>query len=334
MSMSKSLVSWIRNPDGSMGAAWNPLLGCENASEGCKHCYAARIVATRFAHNPRLPMYRGLATVSQGGAPQWTGEHGLVLARLDQPIRTRKATRVFVCNMGDLFFEGHSFGEIAAVFAVMAAANHHEFYVLTKRPHRMLEFLRWLYADDAAELREAGDELAGRLVWCHANQHKWAVPLPNVRLGVSAENQRWAEERIPVLAECPAPYWFVSMEPQLGPIDLNRIPALNRIGMPLSRWWVIQGGESGPGGRPFEVEWMRSLQEQCCRAGVAYYAKQLGAHTVMAGDRIMAFVRRDGSLRVICDKAGACMDEWLEDLRVRQRPADGGVCSLRREEDA
>jgi len=95
-------------------------------------------------------------------------------------------------------------------------------------------------------------------------------PLPNLWLGVSAENQEYADRRLPLLLQTPAAVRFVSYEPALGPVDLSQyLPALD---------WVICGGESGPGARPMQPDWVRSVRDQCQAAGTAFFMKQWGEH--------------------------------------------------------
>jgi protein gp37 len=95
---------------------------------------------------------------------------------------------------------------------------------------------------------------------------------PNVWLGVSAEDQKWADKRLPMLRDVPAMLRFVSYEPALGPIDFNKVvkgaPLLENLG------WVIYGGESGPDFRPHLLDWARVAREQCEAAGIPFFYKQ------------------------------------------------------------
>jgi len=177
---------------------------------------------------------------------------------LDKPLHWRKPRRVFVCSMGDLFHENVPDEYRMQVFNRCVAAPRHTFQILTKRPANALRYYQ------------------GR------------PALPNVWLGVSPEDQERADQRIPVLMECPAAVRFVSVEPMLGPVDLtpwlyrtreieladdgahirrNRIlPALD---------WVICGCETGPGARAMDPNWARSLRDQCVAAGVPFFLKRL-----------------------------------------------------------
>ena len=243
---------------------WPVVTGCssEPESEGCFNCYAARIAATRLKHHPR---YAGLAEMVNG-KPRWTGEVQLNYDVLDQPHRWRKPRMVFVASMGDLFHEDVPFEFIRQVFAVMYAARSHTYQILTKRPQRMLEFMRWY--QDALD----------------AEDIPITLPLPNVWLGVTAENQECADERIPLLLQMPAAMRFVSCEPLLGPIDLFDVDGKIAQSMPERSMlfpadlidWVIVGGESGPDARPLHPRWVQSLRDQCHAVGVPFFFKQWG----------------------------------------------------------
>jgi protein gp37 len=162
--------------------------------------------------------------------------------------------------MSDLFHDDVPEDFIADVFRSMRSASLHTYQVLTKRPGRMSSLLnRW----------QGSSNLTG------------LVDLPNVWLGTSVENQRWAEIRIPKLATTPSSVRFLSCEPLLGPIDLRAL-----LGDALEQLhWVIVGGESGPRHRPMDSAWARSLRDQCEEAGVPYFFKQWGGRTPKAGGR-------------------------------------------------
>jgi protein gp37 len=171
-------------------------------------------------------------------------------------------------------------------------------------------------------------------------------PLPNVWLGISAEDQPRADERIPELLATPAAMRFVSYEPALGPVDFTNltfdadtsIDALRRHGggerprvlLHDALDWIIVGGESGPGARPFKVEWVESVIAQCKRARTACFIKQLGGHVITngiqpAGDwwpkQSTETEEPSGGFRKrLVDKKGGDMTEWRPSLRVRQFP--------------
>jgi protein gp37 len=194
--------------------------------------------------------------------------------KLIQPMRWKKPRRIFVVSMGDLFHEDVPFEYIAAVFGVMAACPQHTFMLLTKRPRRMK---RWM---DLAV--NAPHDLAPiRDTW----------PLPNVWLGVTAEDQQRADYRIPVLLSIPAAKRFVSCEPLLGPIDLREYLWCESCGYSKRdqeiHWdhhlcspelktldWIVSGGETGPKARPMHPNWVRWLRDQCIGSRTHFFFKK------------------------------------------------------------
>jgi protein gp37 len=260
---------------------WNPIRGCSRVSEGCRHCYAVRMAA-RFC-GPGQP-YEGLIRwpmdllhEDASGPPRWNGVVRLVVEKLADPLRWRRPRRIFVNSMSDLFHEELTDWQIAAVFGVMAAAPWHTFQVLTKRPQRMKDWFTWVDVMAKRCERVFPDDSQGwrsqHIVTSRARHYGApssvqpsgdAWPLPNVWLGVSAENQAAADERIPLLLECPAAVRWVSAEPLLGPIDVNTV-LLD---------WVVVGCESGPGARPMLLDWVRSIRDQCADADTKFFFKQ------------------------------------------------------------
>lgn len=311
---------------------WNPVTGCTKVSQGCKHCYAEG-VADRF-WGAQYPPTAGIG----GLRPRRFTDVRCHPERLDQPLRWRKPRRVFVNSMSDLFHEDVPDEFILQVFTVMWEARQHTFQVLTKRPERMREWMIRLL-DRGEEARDAGYP---------GSVQPWRPP-PNVWLGVSVEDQATANERIPLLLDTPAAVRFVSYEPALGPVDFNATPwpppGWTVIPQPppfdvvpqgcLPIWqdepmraklrdgidWIIVGGESGPGARPFDLAWARSVIEQGRAAGVPVFVKQLGARPYDDWTLEGAFMLDgvvNGRLR---DRKGGDPDEWPADLRVREFPA-------------
>ena len=359
----KSKIQWTNR-------VWNPVRGCRRVSPGCENCYAER-QAHRFS-GPGQP-YEALTKPTKGG-PVWTGEARFVPEMLDAPLRWKKPQRVFVNSMSDLFHDDITDDQIAAVFGVMAACPQHTFQILTKRPERMLEWFRWIsvslpschpygpargvrwYAWNEPALKEA-------ITPAYSHDPCWRWPLDNVWVGVSTEDQKRAEERIPMLLECPAATRFVSAEPLLGPLDLFaflkgelRAACLTELGAAHGvpgLDLVIVGGESGPGARGCDIDWIHSIVDQCRDAGTACFVKQLGASPFYARDAeggphgtkdaLARFGEEhpqrpwftdwclthtpDGRSRWFKhlrfkDRKGGTMDEWPESLRVRQFPGD------------
>lgn len=318
--------------------SWNPIRGCSKVSEGCRNCYAMH-VAARFS-GPGQP-YEGLAKRSPA---RWTGHARVVQEHLTDPMRWRKPRRVFVNSMSDLFHESLRNEEIAAVFGVMAAAPMHTFQVLTKRPERMRAWFRWISECAANLTMQVGElpdsgfaEPTSCMVYRYEAEGKdWiddaprgelaehgriAWPLPNVWLGVSVEDQRTADERIPQLLATPAAVRFLSAEPLLGRVDLSHHfgvvdaegepsgPRCKPDGSPAIDWCIV-GGESGPGARVCDVEWIRALVYECREAGVSPFVKQLGA-----------LAMRHGIALRFAHPKGGDMAEWPGELRVREWPA-------------
>lgn len=265
-------------------ASWNPIRGCSLVSAGCANCYAMK-QAHRFGGVGQP--YDALTELGPQGT-RWTGQVRLVPELLDQPLRWRKPRRIFVCSMSDLFHENVPDDFIDRVFAVMALAPQHTFQVLTKRPARMGRYFcqdRMGVIDRAVEfVADRRGDVAGRVVLENLEAGGW--PLPNVWLGVSVEDQKTADERIPLLLQIPAAVRWISAEPVLEPIDLSQFIPLNRyssyraargamLNMPGLDWVVI-GGESGPGARPMHPDWARSIRDQCVAAGVPFFFKQWG----------------------------------------------------------
>ena len=327
-------------------ATWNPSRGCSRVSKGCEHCYAES-VARRFS-GPGQP-YEGLVRLDRDGKAraQWNGVVRMVPEHLADPLRWTRPRRVFVNSMSDIFHEALADEDIDTIFAVMLLAPQHAFQVLTKRPERMREYLsspslyeRILRA--AEPLRADRPELMSVAI-----SDQTRLPAPWIWLGVSVEDQATADERIPHLLACPAAVRFVSYEPALGPVDFHRPyriameeaagygldPTLFRAasGGGLGVQWIIVGGESGPGARPFDLAWARSAVTQCREAGVACFVKQLGAQpiavpmegpyprTTAGGDTWPAQPIR------LRDRKGGDMREWPEDLWVRDVPTRGAT---------
>jgi protein gp37 len=255
---------------------WNPIAGCRVVSPGCTNCYAMAKAAELVARFDQ-PKYRGLTRDSFAG-PVWTGEIRVWEEAMLEPLKWKKPQRIFVNSMSDLFAEGVADKTIDRVFAVMALAPQHTFQVLTKRPERMRDYMRARNGMGNAALCGAINDIPARL-----GNRKGALemPLPNVWLGVSVEDQRRADERIPILLDTPAAVRWISAEPLLGPVTLTKWWGFHRKGSP--DWqptidWVVVGGESGPDARPMQIEWARQLRDQCEATGVPFFFKQWGEH--------------------------------------------------------
>lgn len=233
----KSQIEWT-------DATWNPVRGCTKVSAGCKNCYAETF-AERWRGIPGHPYEQGF-------------DLRLVPEKLDQPLRWTRPRKIFVNSMSDLFHEGISDEYIAAVFGVMVLAKQHTFQVLTKRPERAVAFFKDITDGDGMldTLRQFGVE----------RDLPERFDFKNIVIGTSVEDSR-VEDRVDRLREIPFMPRFLSIEPLLGPLpnlDLTDID------------WVIVGGESGPGARPMNADWVREIRDQCVDAGVPFFFKQWG----------------------------------------------------------
>ena len=323
--MGSTSISWT-------DATWNPVRGCSRVSPGCDHCYAMHF-AHRFS-KPGKP-YAGLTTIRKG--VDWTGNARFVPEMLSAPLRWRKPRRIFVNSMSDLFHPSITNEQIAAVFGVMAACPWHTFQVLTKRAERMRQWFAWLDAqqttvdfsplttvlDAGCRLSPDGARRPGVTEELRiAIRERCGWPLPNVWLGISAENQKHADERWHHLSQVDAAVRFISAEPLIAPLSI--------AGWATLPDWLIVGGESGPRARAFDLAWARSLRDQCKAAGTSFFMKQMGARPIMirlpewhesGGSWSVPLCAEDGRWRVLTeDRAGADPAEWPEDLRVQEFP--------------
>ncbi|MFE3487494.1 DUF5131 family protein [Streptomyces griseus] len=324
---------------------WNPTTGCDRISPGCDNCYALTM-AKRLKG-------MGSAKYQNDGDPRTSGPgFGVAMHEdtLTDPLRWSKPRRVFVNSMSDLFHAKVTDDFIARVFAVMSLTPQHTYQLLTKRHARMRSLLNSAHFRTKCEEAEAelvSDPVTPGLPRYKREQYatqRWsnfAKPLPNVWLGVSVENQKWADLRIPALLDTPAAVRFLSCEPLIGPVDLfaedhsaherdfdgkddyicldcstgdHHVPwrVIDRGNLGID--WVIIGGESGPGARPFQPQWATDLIEDARAAGAAPFVKQLG--TVWARDTYWG----GKSVAAHGDTKGGDPAYWPTELRVREYP--------------
>lgn len=310
----RSAIEWT-------DASWNPvrakrlladgtvLLGwhCVHKSPGCARCYAEgfnKRLGTKLAYKPG----------HERDIEIYLDDKMLLL-----PLKWQRPRKIFVGSMTDLFADFVTDEMLDRIFAVMALCPQHIFQVLTKRADRMRAY--FADPDERAMMIgiAAGNMLDGDWIWNEGKPFRKAIeliidrslgysddpkinqlddllPLPNVWLGVSVEDQVRADERIPDLLATPAAVRFLSCEPLLGPVDLSTIDVsgheeiaplgwrwLDRLDDGAPEWpridWVICGGESGPDARPMHPDWARSLRDQCAAAGAPFFFKQWGAWT-------------------------------------------------------
>ena len=276
-------IQWLNLP-GYKGETWNPIIGCSKVSEGCRNCYAEKM-AFRIAHI-EISGHKELnyaKVVGIGANRSWNGETQMVESQLTKPLSWKKPRIVFVCSMGDLFHESIPFEWTDRIFKLMYKAKQHKFIILTKRPKQMIEYFKWV-----------GDR-AGCTIYDMAPSKD-----SNLIFGVSIEDQKTADQRIPLLLSLPVTNRMISIEPMLGPLDLTPfLPIapkgeihhtdqyLEKEGRSFPQQgemsegqrglsWVICGGESGSAARPMHPDWVRSVRDQCQAAGVPFFFKQWG----------------------------------------------------------
>lgn len=228
-------------------STWNPVRGCSRVSQGCVNCYAER-VAARFSGDGK-PFHR--FAIMKNGEPHWTGKVDIVDRHLYDPVHWVKPRMIFVNSMSDLYHEELTFFQILAVHEVMMAAQRHTYQVLTKRPERAKAFYLWW------DRTRPG----------HAN-------VENLWIGVSVENQKAADERLPMLKSIPARIRWVSYEPALELVDFGKWGGFID--------WIVIGSESGPGARPFSEEWARATRDFCVRNSIGFFYKQ----AMIAGKKV------------------------------------------------
>ena len=322
--MNSTSIEWCNRPEtrGPAGAkTWNPIRAkriyaaadrdlkpgtfCTRISPGCTHCYASTI-NKRFGNGLEYTV----PNLSQV-------EFFISETILEQPLRQKKPCTIFVGDMFDLFHEAIPFEMIGRVFQIMHEAERHTFQLLTKRAARMKQFHE--YRRPETPQATTWGELAPDHLW----------------LGVSVEDQQRADERITLLLETPAAVRFLSIEPMLEAVNLSQLSArddsyyldslrgiyvkkangndfawLNNTCTRYLIDWVICGGESGPGARPFNLAWAESLLEQCRAAGVPFFMKQIGSFPLTS----------EGVALRVRDRKGGDPDGWPAALRVREFP--------------
>lgn len=329
---------------------FNPWVGCTKISPGCDMCYAEGWA--KRAGSPQLwAGDRRRTTVAnwrkverwnadaehyarctgcgrEGDRRTWVEDirkrHPAAITCCPENVLERARPRVFCASLADVFDNQVPDEWRFDLWMLIERTPHLDWLLLTKRPQNMAKMLPW--SD---------------------------TPWPHVWLGTTAENQEEADRRIPTLLQTPAAVRFVSAEPLLGPVDFTGLYLADRCGgtypfpmlSPEHRTtrlylldWIIVGGESGPGARPCDVEWIRSIVEQCRAAGVAAFVKQLGANShgwcfgntfgggpesnsdCQSYDASEGGYCPDGKCCMRIDRKGSEPEEWPENLRVRELP--------------
>ena len=229
---------------------WNPITGCSSVSEGCTNCYARRF-ATRLRGRCGYPSEDPFRVTFHPD-------------RLDAPLKVKNPQRIFTCSMGDIFHPDVEPAWIDQILEVMDAAKQHTFMVLTKRPELAEKKLYEVTVE--RPIRELG-----------GNDY-----LPNLWLGVTAENQERANERLKYLYRIPAALYFVSCEPLLGEICLRQAwehAVMQPLPEGTTYWrnapdWIIAGPETGPGARECRQEWVESLYLDARANNIPFFLKR------------------------------------------------------------
>lgn len=316
-------------------SVWNPIAGCTIVSPGCTNCYAMKMAARLEAMGQ--PRYEGLTKKTKAGAV-WTGKMRFVEEALLKPLKRKTPTTYFVNSMSDLFHEDVPDAWILRVLDVIRSTGYdggsncgrirnerggegqHVYQVLTKRSWRMLDIMSRLAWD-------------GERLYLRPTYEGKRVILRNLWLGVSAERQKEADERIPDLLATPAAVRFVSAEPLLGAIDFTNLSCeahpqgfVNALRFNECRLdWIIVGGESGHGAREMKREWADDIVRQCKAAGVPVFVKQLGAaysdEKNGVGGATIKVPSEVTLARRLRHRKGGDMAEWPEELRIREMPA-------------
>lgn len=308
---------------------WNIVVGCSRISPGCTNCYAATAAAS--ARLQQFPQYQKVAA--------WDGTVEFVESQLLKPLSWKNPKRIFVCSMSDLFHENVPDEWIDKVMAIAALLPQHTFQILTKRPERALEYFTYEHRFAFIDYQAYEILRAGRAPY-YREHPVVKLPLKNVWMGVTCENQAMADRRIPLLLQIPAAIRFLSCEPLLEVIDLSEwliCPQCNgermfevirtgpRSGVAGYKkcpkcqdnrfysdlHWIIAGGESGKGARTCSIDWVRSLVRQCQDADVPVFVKQLGSNCQLLPGLAFKY----------SDRKGGNIDSFpFDDLKIRQFP--------------
>jgi len=280
--MNKTNIAWTN-------FTWNPLIGCTKVSDGCKNCYA-EIMASRLANmwkKSRVTGTENYTKVITNGS--WNGNIILDNSKLNAPSKRKKPTKIFVGSMTDIFHENTKWSDIDEIIKVIINNPQHTFQIITKRPERMREYFSDRYELNGDFNGEIYDKLG------HGS-------IPNLWLGVSVENQKEADSRIPILLDIKASVRFLSVEPMIDRVDLRNLISdyagvrtqidslggFKRIGNAsfldtknISKInWVIIGGESGTKSkcREFKYEWAEKVYKDCSENGTSFFFKQRGSN--------------------------------------------------------
>jgi protein gp37 len=254
---------------------WNPTSGCDRISPGCDRCYALTLAKRLKAMGQ--PKYQTDGDPRTSGPGFGVAVHPDVLT---EPLRWRKPRKCFVDSMADLMHAKVPTTFLAQVWAVMALTPQHTYQILTKRPERYRRVLDGPCRcggghPPGLDFRRLVEDHARRLAPGREVDLVAGWPLANVWLGTSIESDDYVR-RADDLRAAPAAVRFLSLEPLLGPLASLDLAGID---------WVIVGGESGPGFRPLDLDWVRDLRDRCIRLRIPLFFKQVGGRSPKAGGR-------------------------------------------------
>jgi protein gp37 len=285
---------------------FNPWQGCMKVSPGCANCYAeAR--DKRFSGGKHWGKGAPRLLKKDWRDPvRWNQKAAKEIATSFHPrlsggttILTTGRPRVFCASLADWLDDEVPIEWLARLLKLIHDTPNLDWLLLTKRPQN------W-----RSRVEKCRDILSLEPKWITA----WLLNTPpsNIWLGTSVEDQKRADERIPELLKIPARIRFLSVEPILEAINFSSAFRVPRSAL----HWVIFGGESGPGARPCNIEWIRDGVRQCRAAGVAPFVKQLGSNPIM----------EPGPITWPCkDPKGGDPSEWPADLRIREFPTSAST---------
>ena len=255
--------------------SFSPWEGCTKISDGCTNCFAEqrdkRHLTEKVDHwGPGAPRRRTSAAYWRQPL-KWNRDYRTALDSDSDIVPSRP--RVLCPTLGDWLDPEVCSEWRSDLLCLIRATPNLTWMLLSKRPEGFAARL-----NRVAELDDFGSRIARE--WIEGR------PPANVWVGASVENQEMADKRIPELLAIPAAKRWLSVEPMLGPVDIHLFSHMgdprqinpNYLRSECKISWVVCGGESGPGCRPMDPAWMRSLKDQCAAAGVPFWAKQLGGH--------------------------------------------------------
>lgn len=264
--MENSKIAWTDH-------TFNPWWGCVKVSPGCANCYAKTWAErTGYSKQSKGEIWGVNAPRRFFSDKHWNGP-----IKWDAEAKAEGIhKRVFCASMADVF-ETHAVFDIQTKMSnererlaeLIQRTQNLDWLILTKRIERAADYMKWMFPGGLPD---------------------------NAWIGCTAENQKYYDERILYLSSINASVRWISIEPQIGPITIYSNATTTALTAAID--WVICGGESGTGCRPFNIDWARSLRDECFSANIEFFMKQLGGHPD----------KRDNP------------DQWPEDIRVREFP--------------